>query len=160
MDKAMKWVAAACAAAAVAAGGLAFTQYQAAAAATARVAQLEADAKKAQADLAAAQKDRDAARKESADLKAEAQQLRAAADSAAQFLEMEKAISTRLREDLAMASARLAASGKSQQRSTDTLPPGVLRGLVPMPQQPPITIRMAPGSGAAASSAAAAAPAR
>jgi len=153
----MKWIAAASIVIAVAAGVVAFLRDQAAGAATARVAQLEADVKKAQADLKAAHAERDALRKESDGLKLEAQQLRSAADGAVQFLEMEKSINARLREDLAMASARLAAAGTRPARQPDTLPPGTVAPATVL-RPPPVAVRLAPGGGA--TSIGAAAPAR
>ncbi len=152
----MKWIAAASIVIAVTAGVVAFLRDQAAGAATARVAQLEADAQKAQADLKAAHAERDALRKESDGLKLEAQQLRSAADSAVQFLEMEKSINARLREDLAMASARLAAAGTRPTRQPDTLPPGMVAPANVF-RPPPVVVRAAPGG---PTSIGAAAPAR
>lgn len=156
----MKWIAAASIVIAIAAGVFAFLRDQAAATAAAQVASLKAEAQKAQADLNAAQTERDALRKEAAELNLATQQLRAAAEVAGQFLAAERAVSARLREDLAMASARLAAAGTRQQRPSDALPPGVLPpGLVPFQRPPPVAVRAAPG-GAAAVGAPAPAPAR
>jgi len=142
----MKWIAAASIVIAIAAGVFAFLRDQAADAAAARVGSLEAEAQKAQADLNAARTERDALSKERAQLTLEAQQLRAAAEVAGRFLEAEKAVSARLREDLAMASARLAAAATRQPRASDALPPGVLPpGLVPFQRPPPVAVRAAPG---------------
>src|SRR6185369_15534892 len=99
----MKWIAAASIVIAIAAGVFAFLRNQAADEAAAQVAALKADVQKAQADLSAARAERDSTKKEMAELKVETQQLRAAADVAGKFLEAERAISARLREDLAMA---------------------------------------------------------
>jgi len=142
----MKWIAAASIVIAIAASVLAFLRNQAAAAAAAQVASLKVEVQKAQADLNAAQTERDALRKEAAELNLSMQQLRAAAEAAGQFLAAERAISARLREDLAMASARLAAAGTQQQRASDALPPGVLPpGLMPFQRPPPVAVRAAPG---------------
>ena len=140
----MKWIATASIVVAIAAGAFGFMRDKAADAAAAQVASLKAEAQKTQADLKAAQAERDALRKETAELKLEAQQLRSAADAAVQFLAAEKAVSARLREDLAMASARLAAASR-QQRPSDAIPPSVLRGMVPFERPPPPAVRAAPG---------------
>lgn len=156
----MKWISALSIAIAIAAGVFAFQRNQAADAAQAKVASLQAEAQKAQAEMKAAQSERDALRKEAADLKLEAQELRSAAEVAGKFLESEKAVSTRLREDLAMVNARLAAAGTRQQpqRAIDMLPPELLR---PAITPRPMVIRAAPGSPTAVGNAAAApAPAR
>ena len=154
----MKWIAAASVVVAIAAGAFGFVRDKAADAAAAQVASLKAEAQKAQAALKAAQAESDTLRKETAELKLEAQQLRSAADAAVQFLAAEKAVSARLREDLAMASARLAAVGTRQQRPSDALPPGVLPpGLAPIQRPAPVAVRAVPGRPAAVG---AAAPAR
>ena len=156
----MKWNAAASIAIALAGGVFAFLRDQAANAAEAQVAALKAETQKAQADLKAAQVERDALRKEAAELSASAQELRAAAEVSGRFLDAERAMNARLREDLAMASARLAAAANRQIRPPNALPPGmVLPGLAPIQRPPPVAVRAAPG-GTAASAASAAAPAR
>ena len=147
----MKWIAAASLVIAVAAGAVAFARHQAASTAAAEVASLKAEAQKAQADLKVARAERDALRKEAAELELQARQLRSAADVAGRFLEAEKAVSARLREDLAMASARLAAAGSRQTRPSDALAPR----LVPLQRSAPFTVRVAPGGSPAAVGAAA-----
>ena len=154
----MKWIAIASIALAIAAGGYAFWRDQAA---TARIAQVEAEMQKAQAEVGALRAERDALRKSMADLTLEAQQLRSDAEVAGRFLEAEKAMNARLREDLAMTTARLAAAGSRQARKPDALPPGVLPpGLMLLQRPPPIAVRAAPGGSAAAVAAPAPAPAR
>jgi hypothetical protein len=155
----MKWIAAASIVIAMAAGVFAFQRHQVAETAAAQAASLKAEAEKAQADLKAARAERDALRKEAAELKLAADELRAAAEVAGKFLEAERAVSARLREDLAMTSARLAAAGSRQQpRPPEAFPPGVLPpGLAPFQRPPPMAVRAAPGGPAAVG---AAAPAR
>jgi hypothetical protein len=141
----MKWIVGASIAVAVAAVVVAVLRNQAADTATARVTQLEAESQKAQADVKAARAERDAQGKEAARLTQEAQQLRSAADTATQFLEVERAMSTRLREDLAMASARLAATGTRPPRQADALPPGILPpGIVQIQRPAPVVVRAVP----------------
>jgi hypothetical protein len=157
-DQKMKWIAAASIFIAMAAGVFAFLRDQAADAAVAQVASLKAETQKALADTKAAQAERDALRKETADLKLAAEELRSAVEVAGRFLESEKAVSARLREDLAMTTARLAAAGTRQQRPSDALPPGVFPpGLMPIQRPQPIAVRAAPGGPTAVG---AAAPAR
>jgi hypothetical protein len=142
----MKWIAAASVVIAIAAGVFGFLRDREANASAAEVTSLKAEVQKARADLNAAQVERDSLRKETTELKLEARQLRAAADVAEQFLAAEKAVSARLREDLAMTAARLAAAGTRQPRASDTIPPGVLPpGIVRFERPPPAVIRAAPG---------------
>lgn len=143
----MKWIAAASLLIAIAAGVLAFQRDRAANAAAEQVASLKAQTQKAQADLNASVAERDALRKETAELKTREQELRSAAELAGRFLEAEKAVSARLREDLVMVSARLAAAGsRQQQRGADVLQPG----LPSIARPPPFVVRAAPGGPTAA----------
>jgi hypothetical protein len=146
----MKWFAAAAVVVAIGAGVFAWQRHEAAEAAAAQVAGLKAEAQKADADMKAARAERDALRKEMAELKLAADQMRAEIDTAKQFIEAERAVSARLREDLAMAAARLAMmASRPQQRSADAIPPGVLPpGMMLMPRdKPPVAVRLAPNAG-------------
>ncbi|MFM9971029.1 MAG: hypothetical protein ACKVQK_21760 [Burkholderiales bacterium] len=144
----MKWIAAASIVIAIAAGVFAYTRDQAANAATAQIAALKEEAQKAQAASKAAQAERDALRKETDELKRAAEEARSAAEVATKFFEAEKGVSAKLREDLAMTTARLAAAvaAARQPRGAERFPPGVIPpGLAPI-QPPPFVVRAAPGN--------------
>lgn len=156
----MNWTMVVAVVVALAAGGFAYERNRAAEAAIAELGAAKAAADLARADLLAARSERDNAMMQAAELTQTATDLRAALEADRRLLEAEKANSIRLQEDLAMTRSRLAAAVARQGRSADALPPGVLPpGLIP-PQRPPMTVRIAPGSGSAANSASNATPAQ
>ena len=92
---------------------------------------------KAKADALAAKEASNALRKELADQKTEVEQLRSQMTAASAFLEAEKAVSVRLRQDLDMANAKLALITSNRSvRNVQSI-----EGLTPMPvQRAPIRV--------------------
>ena len=135
----MKWLAIVALAIAAAAGFTAWQKNSALGEANQQVARLNADVQKAQADVKSAKAAADTLRKELAEAKAAAEQSRADANSARTFLDAERAMNMKLREDM----AKLASAGRAARPVQ--VPPQLL---IPMPvQRQPTEVRIAPNRG-------------
>ncbi|HEX2649075.1 MAG TPA: hypothetical protein VHN19_03950 [Burkholderiales bacterium] len=129
--------------AALAAGGFAWHTHRALGETRRELADLKTQLDKAKTDLKTAQAEAEKQRKEAETHKAALEQTQSELASARHFLEAERAMSTRLREELVLARAR---SAQPRPSAAQALPPGlVLPQLAP---QRPLEVRIAPNRGA------------
>lgn len=134
---------------ALGAAGLAWQQHRALAGAQAELAMAKSDLQKAQAEARAKDAAAETARKEAAAHKAALDQQQAEFRATQSFLETERALSARLRDELERAKEMIASGGRprgGQPQASQSAPPGYVPMLV-RPQ--PTTIRAAPSAGAA-----------
>jgi septal ring factor EnvC (AmiA/AmiB activator) len=138
-------VAVVCAFAAVAAAGFGWMKYQELAAAKAQLTTTNTELQKTRADLRATQTELAALRKEAADAKLAMEQMQADLTTARSFLEAEKGVSARLRDELNQAKQQLAAAGRrpAAQAGPASAPPSVYN-------PKPMGVRLAPGGPTAA----------
>jgi predicted RNase H-like nuclease (RuvC/YqgF family) len=111
-------VAAVCVLGILASAGLAWERHQAAAQARAEAASVRSDLNQAQVDLRRMREERDALHRESTEQKLQLQQLQAEMTHARSFVEAEKAVSARLREDMVKMKEDFAKGGKPRPPST------------------------------------------
>lgn len=129
-------------AALAAGGGFAWHQHQALGEAQRELAGLKAQLDKAKADLKTVQAEAEKQRKEADMQKAALDQAQSELNSARNFLEAERAMNARLREEVILAIARAA---QTRPAAAQALPPGlVLPQLAP---QRPLEVRIAPNRG-------------
>ena len=128
---------------ALAAGGFAWHTHQALGDARRELTGLKAQLDRAKADIKTAQAEAEKQRKEAEAQKAGLEQAQSELNSARNFLEAERAMNARLREDLVLAMSR--ATQPRPSSAQPQLPPGlVLPQLAP---QRPLEVRIAPNRG-------------
>ena len=134
----MKWIAIAAIAAALGIGYFAWQTHGALQEARVEARSAKAQLTQAQADLRKAHGEMEAARNEASAAKLAADQARAEANSNRVFLDAERAMNLKLREDMAMLQQRLATAGRSA-------PPTPALALPPMLVRPqPVGVRALP----------------
>ena len=129
--------------AALAAGGFAWHTHQALGEARRELAGLKTQLDKAKADIKTAQTEAEKQRKEAEAQKIALEQAHSELNTSRQFLEAERAMNTRLREQLVLAMSRAAQPRPSSAQPQ--LPPGLVLPQ-PLPQRP-LEIRIAPNRG-------------
>ncbi|HXR58845.1 MAG TPA: hypothetical protein VN747_05970 [Burkholderiales bacterium] len=128
--------------AALAAGGFAWHTRQALSETRRELAGVKSQLEKTQGELKTAQVEAETRRKQAEAQKAALEQAQAEVNAARHFLEAERAMNTRLREELVLAKSHAA---QPRPAAAQGLPPGlVLPQLAP---QRPLEVRMAPNRG-------------
>jgi hypothetical protein len=111
-------VAAVCVLGILAGAGLAWERHRAAAQARAELASVRFDLNQAQLELRRMREERDALHRESTEQKLQLQQMQAETAHARSFVEAEKAVSARLREEIVKIKEDFAKGGKPRPPST------------------------------------------